>query len=257
MAEEPIKLFATRAERYPQPDDTDIAHGAARVALSAIPVLGGSITELFSQVVAPALVRRRDQWFKELADALDELGSKVDGFNVNSLIDNDSFISATLQATLIAATTHRREKREMLRNALLNIAVERGPGEELQEVFLNAIESLSCSHVKVLKVIWNGTADLHRQGFWVPGAPSTVRDYGTAFEILVPELKGQVAFVQCILNDLRNRGFSNLSGPDAVFPQGSVITNLGIQFLHFVLEAPSSTARHDAAQDGDAGQDHP
>lgn len=34
-------------------------------------VVGGSITEVFSLILAPAVARRRDTWFKELADGLE------------------------------------------------------------------------------------------------------------------------------------------------------------------------------------------
>ena len=61
MAEETIKLFATRAERYPEPDVADNVQGATRAALAAIPCIGGPITELLSMVLAPAVARRRDE----------------------------------------------------------------------------------------------------------------------------------------------------------------------------------------------------
>jgi hypothetical protein len=40
MAEEPIKLFASRADRYPEPDVADNVQGVTRAALAAIPILG-------------------------------------------------------------------------------------------------------------------------------------------------------------------------------------------------------------------------
>jgi len=43
MAEQSIKLFASLAERYPQPEDADVAHGAARAALSST-AGGGSLS---------------------------------------------------------------------------------------------------------------------------------------------------------------------------------------------------------------------
>jgi hypothetical protein len=64
MAESPIKLFATRAERYPEPTEADIAHSAARAALSVIPFLGGPASELLSMVLVPAVAKRRDEWLK-------------------------------------------------------------------------------------------------------------------------------------------------------------------------------------------------
>jgi hypothetical protein len=99
MAEDPIKLFATRAERYPEQTDTDIAQGSARPALAGIPIIGGAVTEVLSMVLAPSVVRRRDQWFKELAHALDEIERKVEGFKVENLQNDESFVSAAIQAT--------------------------------------------------------------------------------------------------------------------------------------------------------------
>ena len=52
MAEDPVKLFSNRAERYPGPTDTDLVQGATRAALAAIPVIGGTITEVLSMVLA-------------------------------------------------------------------------------------------------------------------------------------------------------------------------------------------------------------
>src|ERR1035441_2729815 len=90
MAEDPIKLFASRAERYPQSTEADIAQGAARATLAVIPVIGGSITEILSLLLTPAVTRRRDEWFKELADALDQLEKKIEGFKVGKLADNEA-----------------------------------------------------------------------------------------------------------------------------------------------------------------------
>jgi hypothetical protein len=54
---------------------------------------------------------------------------------------------------------------------------------------------------------------------------------------MVPELEGQDGLIRAILVELTNRGFSDLSGPDAPFPAGApfTISNLGIEFLNFVL----------------------
>jgi hypothetical protein len=45
MAEKPIKIFDTLEGRYPEAEDPDVIHGAVRVALSAMPVLGSPINE--------------------------------------------------------------------------------------------------------------------------------------------------------------------------------------------------------------------
>lgn len=141
VAEKPIKLFATRAERYPEAESADVVQGASRAALSLVPVFGGPALELLSLVVTPSLGRRRDDWLRELADDFDQLEAKVSGFRIENLVNNEPFISAVVQATRTATGTHLADKRAMLRNALVNIAVGKGPGEELQEVFVAAIDA--------------------------------------------------------------------------------------------------------------------
>src|SRR5579859_676379 len=91
-----------------------------------------------------------------------------------------------------------------------------------------AIEAFSPSHVKVLHFLWTGRGS-------VPPVPP-ITNYGQAIQTALPELKVQIDLLQHILNDLTNRGFSNLSGPQAAHPQNPVITNFGIEFLHFVSE---------------------
>ena len=155
MAEDPIKLFATRAERYPQPTEADIAQGAARAALAAIPVIGGPITEVLSLVLAPAVARRRDEWLKELADALETIEAKVNGFCIEDLQQNEAFVSAVIQATRTALSTHQREKLEALRNAVLNVVLSKSLSEEKQIFFLGLIDIFTVTHLEILKLFEN------------------------------------------------------------------------------------------------------
>jgi hypothetical protein len=67
------------------------------------------------------------------------------------------------------------------------------------------------------------------------GVQERSRTYQTAVEILVPELKGQMALLEYIQTDLRSRGFTQLNSLSTHFPAGGTITNMGIQFIRFVL----------------------
>lgn len=230
MAENPIKLFGTLADRYPEPGDADTLRRYIRAGIAIIPIVGGSANELLSTVLAPGVVRRRDEWFKDMADLMDELKSTVEGFKPEKLAESDEFISATILATRIATATHQREKRELLHNALFNVAIGKGPKDDLQQIFFNAIEEFSPSHVKLLKVLWTGRQDLSQRNLY-----SGVGTYKDAIEKLVPELQNQQSLVECILTDLRNRGFSRLNQVNVPYGNAAVITNLGIEFLHFVM----------------------
>ena len=186
-------------------------------------------------LLAPPVARRRDDWFKEVADTLEEVRAKVDGFRMEDLANNESFISATIQASRIAIGVHQQEKRDMLRNALLNIATGRCPNEEMQQVYLNAIESFTTAHVKVLNVLWNGNRDLHDSGQWNPLEPYRIGTYSNAIKLLHPELHDD-GLLQYIMMDLKNKGFANVDKPSAPFPQPPAITNMGIEFMGFILK---------------------
>ena len=121
MPENPIELFASLSQRYPEPDDVDAAQVATRALISAIPCVGGPITEILSLVMVPAISRRRDEWFRELADTLGEIASKTATFRIEDLVSNEQFISATIEASRIAISTHQSEKRRLLRNVLVRI----------------------------------------------------------------------------------------------------------------------------------------
>jgi hypothetical protein len=235
MPEEPVKLFSTMSERYPQPDSADTVHAAARGLISLIPGAGGPIDELLALVLAPSVSRRRDDWFRELADLVEEIKKRIDGFKVEYLAENEEFVSATIQATRIAAGTHKEEKRRILRNALLNIALGTGPDEDTQEIFLNIVDAFTASHVRVLDVLWRGAGRITGTLWEQSRVPMNARNYGSAIEVLVPELKGQGALAEYILIDLRNRGFTQLNSLSNSFPQGGTISNIGVQFMRFVL----------------------
>ena len=231
MAEGPIKLFATLAERYPQPTEADIALGATKAALAAIPVFGGPINEVVSLVLTPAVQRRRDEWFKEMAEDVHWLKAKVEGFNAENLVENEAFVSATIQATLIAIGTHQQEKRAMLRNALVNIAVGKGPDEDMQHIYLQLIDEFTPSHVKILHFLWTASS---RVAATYNGMLPRFQTYREVLDLLEPEFRGKTDLLQQILTDLNRRGLSTLQGVNLAFPQ-QVMTNQGIAFLQFVL----------------------
>jgi hypothetical protein len=210
MTENPIKLFASRSEQYPQPDEADTAQAALRTTVSAIPVLGGPISEVLAIVLAPAVARRRDQWLKDLADDLEKLEKRVEGFKVDRLSENEEFVSAAIQITRSVISTHKKEKREALRNALLNIALGKAPDEDVQQMFLSYLDSLTSWHIRILGFFKNPLDELAKaererrapQGQWAMymGSPSQV------LEKMFPELQGNRSFYDQVVKDLYGRG---------------------------------------------------
>lgn len=157
------KLFARMSERYPEPDDEDRLHARARAAIAAIPGVGGPITELMNMVLVPPVARRRDEWLRELAEVVEEIGRKVKDFEPTTLAQNDAFVSAFIRTSRIAIGTHRQEKRRLLRNALVKIGTGEACDEDMQEIWFRLIEDLTPSHLRLLNFFLSAVQWMRRE----------------------------------------------------------------------------------------------
>lgn len=159
-----------------------------------------------------------------------------------SLTDEDlqkheAFISASIRAAQISFNTHEQEKREYLRTALLNVLLGTTADETKQQIFFNAIDAFAAAHIKALQVLAGRTP--------VPWPNTTIthtnRTFISAIEATMPKMKHQGPLIDAILNDLNNRGFATVSKSHLPYqPGGSSVTNLGLEFLRFVLDPPAS-----------------
>lgn len=226
--------------RRPLPITPELAdHRAAviRGGLSAIPVLGSVLAEELGLVLAPPLTRRRDEWLEDLARRLHDLETRVEGFTFDDLVENEQFVSATLQATQAALRTHQKEKLEALRNAVLNVAAGRSFSDELQSIFLSLLDRLQATHLRILKIFrYPPVGGSHNQWQQItihnPGTPTRwIKEF-------VPGLKIEdTNLIRMLISDLYSAGLSFIS-PDAQnMPLDyTLITGLGIGFLNFITE---------------------
>jgi hypothetical protein len=221
MSEEPIKLFATRAEGYPQPDDGDTARAALEKVIDQFPVAGPVINFVFSHFLPPLLERRRDEFFKDLASAVERLEQKH-LLNVEELVLNELFVTAVVQAARTAINNHQREKLEALRNAVLSVALSRTWDEEKCLVFLHLIEIFSVTHLEILRLFANPVA-----------FPATRRD----------ELRQRRSLTDPMVLDLNDRGLLIDPRPyvartresnDSLTIQGWTLSALGKEFMSFI-----------------------
>ncbi len=231
MAEESTKLFASRAERIPEATDRDIAYNAAEKLIEQIPVVGTIITIVASQFLGPSLAKRQIEWWKEMADAFEAEERKNEAFRTEHAFESESFITAVVQASRIAVSTHQHEKRILLRNALMNIATGRAPGEDMQHIYLRLIDEFTPSHVAILGFLWRAAPRLAKaHGGTLPANLS----FQQVLDELEPQYQREHQLVEQILQDLLSRGLATLAKMNASYPQ-QVMTNSGIAFLRFVM----------------------
>lgn len=135
----------------PQKDSRlELALAVAKGALSAIPFVGGVISEVTSLFINP-LERRRDAWLQEVAQTVADIQEHLNRLP-SSLQSDERFLTALYQATHIALRTHRQEKHRFLRNALFHIAEEVGIEDE-EDYFLRLIDDLTVCHVLILQAL--------------------------------------------------------------------------------------------------------
>jgi len=225
-------------QRYAPPkptiDDTD--HMISRALYSSIPILGGAAVELFQYYFAPPLERRRDAWMEEVGRALRNLEAKQ-GIRIKDLQNNDAFIDTVFHCFHLAMRNSEREKKEALRNAVINAAIP-AVDHSLQQMFLNLIDTFTVWHLRILKLFQDPLDWYHQMGRSFPkvsgGPPSIV------LEDAYPEIQSRKDFYTQIWRDMHQNGLTNASTLHGTMSYPGMImkktTELGDQFLAFISE---------------------
>lgn len=212
----------------PKPTKGDSIHAITKAGLSAIPFIGGPAVELFQHLIQPPLERRRLEWMEIVGEKLQELDKK--GIDIEALGQKEEFVSAVMHASQIALRTHHYEKRDALRNALLNLATGQSPGEALEYMFFDWIDSLSVLHLQILKLFQNPT----------PPPNISMGGLNSVLEHNMPHLRGHNYIYNQLWKDLYLRGLVNTEGMNTTMSgQGLAAkrtTEIGDIFLKFISE---------------------
>jgi hypothetical protein len=114
---------------------------------------------------------------------------KVEGFGVESLKDNEAFISTVVTACQAAIRTHEQEKLEALRNAVLNVAQGSGLTADQVAIFLGLIERYTPWHLRILRLFQSplslaAAKGIRPENFYMGSRTQLLETY-------YPELRGQ------------------------------------------------------------------
>jgi hypothetical protein len=230
----------------PRPGLEDVRFAAGKGLVSTIPLVGGAGSELIGLLSSP-VAQRRDDWLEDLQRRLHWLEGTVEGFRFEDLGQNEQFVSASLRAIQAAVKTHRKEKLEALRNAVLNIALKREPNEDRQALFFALIERYEPIHMQILGFF----KDPQRYGFKRPegikgkhmaiynAVIDSLPEINAHFDQAKSEEESAAAgqLLQLIIEDLVNDKLVGIKGPfDKIpnFPTPHWTTGLGNAFLDFI-----------------------
>ncbi|MCF1439533.1 MAG: hypothetical protein LPD71_12580 [Shewanella sp.] len=136
---------------YPSDEpDSDRLHRLVRASLGALPVGSGTAVELFNAIITPPLDKRKKRWIKEVTEALNELLSRSH-LTVEELSNNGEFIDVLISSSAQAIKTSEKEKIQILKNAVQNSAQREILGNEYRQHVLLLLDTLSVTHIRVLK----------------------------------------------------------------------------------------------------------
>jgi hypothetical protein len=194
-------------------------------------------------VIAPSLERRRIDWMNSVAEALKKLEEKGQ-LRIDNLVSNEQFVDTVLHTTQTAMRDSQQEKREALRNAVLNTALPNPPDESRQQMFVEWIDTLTVWHLRILKLLDNPERWFREKG----RQPPEYAFGGSLSDMLTKaysELQNQRDLYDQITRDLHGRGLigtENLhamtSGP-GLYAQ--LTTGLGREFLNFITSPAALT----------------
>jgi len=214
----------------PEKTAGDAGHALAKAGLSAIPVVGGPAAELFQYIVQPPLEKRRVRWMVEVGEKLKELEAK--GVKLESLQNNEQFVTAVVHASQVALRTHQAAKLDALKNAILNVAKGQAPDETVQHLFFDFVDALTEQHLRILKLFQAPT----------PPPNMSMGGLGHVLEHNIPELRGRQDLYTQLWRDLYSRGLLNTDGLNVTMSGNGLAakrtTNMGDAFLKFIAEAP-------------------
>jgi len=222
----------------PNRTKADTVHAIVKAAVGSVPYAGNAAAELFNFIIAPPIEKRLDEWRADVGERLQKLEDA--GFvTVESLQENEAFVSTVTKASQIAVTTHDKEKREALRNAIVNTALGIEPDESLRQMFLRFVGELTPWHIRILQLMQDARGWFERQGRQPPQyviAGSLAQLFSDAY----PELKNQRDFLELLHADLIARKLSNSGNLMTVMsgsgPYGKRTTAFGDRFLAFIGE---------------------
>lgn len=222
----------------PEASIGDTAYLVAKAAIASIPGIGGAGAELFAALVLPPLERRRNEWMREVGDALRKL-EQDKGINLESLVEDDIFLDTVLTASQIAVRTSQEEKKNALRNAILNAAQPHAPEESRQQFFLHLVDTFTVWHLRLLKLFSDPVAWYEKYNVAWPnvymGSTSKI------LEAAYPELQNQRDFYDQVWKDLNANGLVGTDSLHTMMTESGLrvgrLTGLGRQFLAFIESA--------------------
>jgi hypothetical protein len=212
-----------------------------------VPVFGGTMAVALTVALNHKLNKRRERRFTELAEVVEELRDRFDGFDPESLAENEAFVDAVVTATRIVDRTSQQEKIEVLRNAVLNSALPAAPDQDIQQLYFALIDDLTPTHMRLLNLLddppgwFDARPGLHRPQFGMMSSRTTL------ISAAMPDLADKGSqMIERFYAALTDGGLVNGALGGTMTGQGAwqpVTTEFAARFLAFIRDPRLSNTR--------------
>jgi hypothetical protein len=197
----------------------EVVERAVEAGLGSIPLVGAALAVTFVTALGWRMEQRRERWFTQLAEAVDELGERVDDFDLETLADNDLFVDAVVTATRTVEHTHQEDKISALRN-----------------------DRFTPSHLRLV-TLWDDPPTWFSSHGLTPPEAGFIGSRTATVEAGLPEMQGRKGFYLLIASELSSAGMLAASLSGSVSPtslMGRLTTDFGRQFVRFISPWPRS-----------------
>jgi hypothetical protein len=245
----PEVVSTDQGDKLALPDTTkyDIMVTAIKAALAGVPFVGGSAAEIVGYGLTWHREKRHRELFEAVLDDLERLHVHVESLD-------DSFYAVASHAAQLATLTNEQEKLAAYRNIIVNSALPTSPDEEMRELFLTMVASLTGRHIRVLDAFINspkyGIGVTNSADFQVIGGTKKV------ISEHVPGFERPDILERCI-NDLINQRLVYYQGDSQVrearlleLMGNPLPTELAYDFVAFISQPPE-LAHADQAKEQD------
>tara|TARA_R110000824_G_scaffold83050_1_gene208170 strand:- start:809 stop:1534 length:726 start_codon:yes stop_codon:yes gene_type:complete len=234
----------------PKETGVDKAITGLKIGVNLIPFVGGSLAEAFDAIVIPPIQKRRKEWMQMVVEKLKEL-HEANKDKLEEILNDEGFQSLLISSSIHAFKTHQIEKKEHLRNGLLN-SIESENSYELNQQFINFIDVLSLLHINVLNHIHLCQSELNKinkislyydackSGTLGGHVCSGISELEiSVFRFLLKDLESKgLVMLSSDLTDLENKVFESTSlttdDVETVELPFIQITQFGIDFINFI-----------------------
>ncbi|MDR6196141.1 hypothetical protein [Siphonobacter sp. SORGH_AS_0500] len=159
----------TDFQQEPSDHNSDVTYTLLKafsgIAAGAIPIAGPLAHELVFSVLSSPAEKRKEKAIDLMANAIKEIEQKMEGMTLQSLSENEEFITILMEAIRMAMRTADEEKLKAIKNSVVNSVVNIDAKESKKLMFLNMLDGFTSLHMLTFEAFCSSHFRFHNTDF--------------------------------------------------------------------------------------------